>query len=78
MLSFLIRLMTQFEREHGYRPNRLYLNPAHFQQLGAQLAEIHGLAPMARFLGMEIILDAQYLHPRLGWSDLAGIRAAAG
>lgn len=68
MLSFLCRLATEFEREHGYRPNLLYISPHHFQSLRHDLANIQGLGELVRFLGMEIVIESEASHPHLSYS----------
>jgi hypothetical protein len=78
MISFLYRLTSRFEREHGYRPNLIYLNPEHFAALRGDLAEIRGLGELVRFLGMEMIVDPEVRHPRLAWSAGAWPMAVAG
>lgn len=68
MLSFLYRLATQYEQQHGFRPNVLYINPSHFQCLKQALAEIHGLAELTQLLGMEVILTTDACQPHVAWS----------
>ncbi|MBI1421835.1 MAG: hypothetical protein GC149_00125 [Gammaproteobacteria bacterium] len=68
MLSFLCRLATEYEREHGHRPNLLYISPQHFQSLRQDLANIHGLGQLVRFLGMEIVIAPDACHPHLSYS----------
>ncbi len=78
MISFLYQLASKFEREHGYRPNLVYLNPDHFAALRGDLATIRGLGELVRFLGMEMIVDPEVRHPRLAWSAGASTIAVAG
>ena len=68
MLSYLYRLANGFESDHGYRPNVLYLNRHHFSQLRTDLASIRGLGELVQFLGMEIVIDSEVLHPRVAYS----------
>ena len=70
MLSFLFQLANKFEREHGYRPNVLYLNQGHFNSLKESLAEIKNLDALTRFLGMEIVLSNDCNQPHLAWSPV--------
>ena len=70
MLSFIYLLTHEFEQEHGFRPNVLYLNRTHFTQLQGQLAEIHNLGTMSKLLGMEIVLESDLAHPHVGWSTV--------
>ncbi|MGD8484938.1 MAG: hypothetical protein PVF81_08775 [Thioalkalispiraceae bacterium] len=69
MLSFLYRMANMFEREHGFRPNVLYLNHQHFQQLKSQLANIRDLDALNQLLGMEIVLDSELTQPHVAWSS---------
>lgn len=70
MLSFLFKLANNFEREHGYRANVLYLNQGHFQCLKESLAEIKGLDALNKFMGMEIVLMTDAGQPNLAWSPI--------
>ncbi len=75
MLSFLIQIASQFEIEHGYRPNVLYINPQHFKLLQSALSEIKGLDALTQFLGMEIVLSSEPCQPHLAWSPIEWKRA---
>lgn len=68
MLSYLVKLASEFEREHGHRPNLLYMNPRHFQILQAELAGIPGLGQLVQFLGMELVIERDVCHPHLSYS----------
>jgi len=68
MLSFIYQLAHEYETEHGFRPNVLYLNHTHFAELQNQLAEIPDLDRMNQLLGMEIVLDSDLTHPHVSWS----------
>jgi len=70
MLSFLFKLANNFEQEHGYRPNVLYLNQQHFKSLKESLADIKDLDALNRFLGMEIVLSEESSQPHLAWSPI--------
>lgn len=77
MLSFLYHLTHQFELEHGYRPNLLYLNPEHYEYLRLDLAAIEGMDELVHFLGMELILTPEVTHPQVVWSSTGGQNAVA-
>ena len=77
MLSFLYRLMRAFRREHGYGPNVVVMNAAHYRLLQENLAGVHDHAGLGRLLGMEIILSEDCVHPHVGWM-LPAQRANAG
>ncbi len=76
MLSFVYRLMRDFEKEHGIRPNLLYLNPVHMHVLRDQMSSGKLLDEIGCLLGMEIIITREALHPHVAWTQLAGQREA--
>ena len=81
MLSFIYRLLDDFEQEHGYRPNVLYLSPEHCAHLREAFSPGLDMADIRRHLGLEIVLDASLAHPRVAWLNLPGSgwqRQAAG
>ena len=63
MLSHIIRIASQFEREHGRRPTLLTLHPTHFAALCEQLDGTVGLDYFCARLGMNIVLSSETLHP---------------
>lgn len=77
MLSYLYQITRHFERQHGYLPNILYLNPDHFLHLQMDLIDIPNLAGLTQFLGMEIVLSSDYSHPQVAWSTVEWRRAIA-
>lgn len=74
MLSFIYRLIHNFEQEHGFTPNLLYLNPFHLEKLRSQLDEKVGEPDLIRLLGMEIILSHEAVHPHVEWHTHHGHR----
>ena len=68
MISFLCRLASKFETDHGFRPNILYLNPKHYSQLRTDLASIKNLDELVSFLGMEVVLAGDMSHPHVAYS----------
>ena len=77
MTSFIYQLAQEYEQEHGFRPNVLYLNQIHFNELQGQLSEIRNLGAMSRLLGMEIVLDSEIPKPLVCWSSIDWRRAVA-
>lgn len=65
MLSFIYRLAMDFEREHGERPNVLYLNRFHFEHVRAGFADPDDLETMMQVLGMTIMITEDAINPRL-------------
>ena len=77
MLSFLYRLVHDFDRSHGYQPNLLYINQSHFDALRQNLAEISNLAKLSRFLGMDIVISDEATHPHVVWQPKEWKRVSA-
>lgn len=65
MLSYIYRLVRDFEKDHGSRPNLVYLNSQHFTILKGQLAKYVGMDRLVTLLGMEIILSDEATHPHV-------------
>lgn len=76
MLSFIYRLVRDFEKEHDRYPNLLYLNPLHLQSLQEQLELTDQLDDITRLLGMEIVVTAEAVHPHVVWTQLPWQREA--
>ncbi len=68
MLSFLYRLIRNFQREHGFPPNVVYLNAMHYQALRDNLSMLtHDQAE--NFLRLHIVLRPEALHPHMAWQE---------
>ena len=76
MLSFIYRLVKQFESKHGYPPNLLEISPIHFAQLRHSLPMLSQRAEMRRFLGMRIIVSRDAVHPHVAWTRLMTAKTA--
>lgn len=76
MLSFIYRLVRDFEKEHGIHPNLLYLNQVHMQFLREQMNSSNQLDDIVKLLGMEIIITQEVCHPHVAWIKLAWQRKA--
>ena len=70
MLSFLCRIATDFESEHGFRPNVLYINSSHLRRMRDDFAD-SSMTSIRRLLGMEIVVSADAVHPHVGWTQAA-------
>lgn len=64
-LSDIYRLTREFEQEHGYPPNLLYLHPRHLQDLKSQL-QSQNLQDISGLLGLRLVVSADALHPHAG------------
>jgi hypothetical protein len=78
MLSFIYRLVREFEAEHGLRPNVLYLNVDHFHRLRQDFIDPEDIEGIMNRLGMEIVIDKAALHPHLSNIGLPRRAAAVG
>jgi hypothetical protein len=67
MLSFIYRVSQQFESEHGYSPNTLYMNYAHLECLKQQLKIPTDFNSVTDLLGMELIITQESVHPSVAW-----------
>jgi hypothetical protein len=70
MLSFIYGLVRTYRREHGFTPNVLYLNPAHFDSLKASLPNLPTETEIGQALGLAIMIERNCLHPHVAWLAL--------
>ena len=71
MISYILRLIDEFKREHGYQPNLLYLNEFHFNHLKSGFAEDYTLQVMCEVFQMELIVNREVIHPHVAWTHTA-------
>ncbi|WP_455221853.1 hypothetical protein [Kaarinaea lacus] len=71
MLSYIFRLIRDFEKEHGIHPNLLYLNDYHVKHLIDGLAEDFSLQHITELLQLELIINREVLHPHVVWTQTA-------
>ena len=71
MLSFINRLVREFELEHGFRPNLLYLNRFHAEHLKAAFDPDYTMAQILDVLGMELIIENNITQPHVAWTQTA-------
>lgn len=67
MLSYILRLAFDFERNHGFWPNVLYLNTEQYRHWQAEFECSDDFDEVNRRLAMEIIISVDALHPHVGW-----------
>ena len=68
MLSYIYSVAKEFEQEHGFSPNLLYMNYAHLECLKQQLEDPYEFNSLLVFLGMELILTQNINYPSVGWA----------
>ena len=71
MLGFIVRLISSFEKEHGFRPNLLYINRTHCQHLKDAFDERFSFSKISKMLQMEIIIEPEATHPHVAWTQVA-------
>lgn len=77
MLSFIYRLVRDFEVEHGMKPNVLYLNDEHFERLREDFYDPDDIKAIVERLDMELVIDHTAVHPRLARLESSYRRAAS-
>lgn len=71
MISYILRLIHDFKREHGCRPNLLYLNEFHMHHLKMGFSEDFSLQRLCEMLEMELVIDHEVIHPHVAWIQSA-------
>jgi hypothetical protein len=71
MLSYIYRLIRDFEQEHGIHPNLLYLNQFHASHLKQGLDERFSFQAICDLLRLELIIDQDIMHPHVAWTQSA-------
>jgi hypothetical protein len=77
MLSFINGLVFEFERQHGFRPNVVYLSASHLDHLHHDLDVAVVPGGMPRILGMEMVVTSDIVHPHVAWVEQRWSRVAA-
>lgn len=71
MLSFIHRLVRDFELEHGVHPNLLYLNRFHAEHLKTAFDTDYTMSQILEVLGMELIIENDITQPHVAWTQTA-------
>lgn len=71
MLSFIHRLVRDFELEHGVHPNLLYLNRFHAEHLKTSFDEDYTMSQILDVLGMELVIENDITQPHVAWTQTA-------
>ena len=69
MLSYVYQVASQFEMEHGFSPNLIYMNYTHLECLKQEMEDPMDLDSIVQLLGMEIIVHQDVVHPTVSWAD---------
>jgi len=65
MLSYIYRIVREFQKAHHCSPNILYLNKEQFHHLRHSFANPDDIDYMSQQLAMHIIISHDALHPHL-------------
>lgn len=68
MLSYIVRITLDFQKQHGYPPNTLILGRHHFARIHGEYADAD-VADLFERLGVNLLLSEEDSHPRVGWYD---------
>jgi hypothetical protein len=71
MLSFINRLVRDFELEHGVHPNLLYLNRFHAEHLKSSFDTDYTMSQILDVLGMELVIENDITQPHVAWTQTA-------
>ena len=71
MISYLYRLIQQFERQHGIHPNLLYLNEIHAEKLKQDFSDELPYHSITDLLKMELVINKEITHPHVAWTHTA-------
>jgi hypothetical protein len=70
MLSYIYSVAKEFEQEHGFSPNLVYMNYAQLECLKQQLEDPNDFNAILVFLGMELILEQETINPCVAWANV--------
>lgn len=76
MLSYIYRLIRNFENDHGIHPNLLHLNQEHISHLKTAFEETMSLQDILALLEIELIIEFDIMHPHVSWSSIAHEKVA--
>jgi hypothetical protein len=65
MISFVMKLVNDFEEKHGCRPNLLYVNSEHLKRLCEDFDQGTDIQRISEMLEMEIIVSLDAVHPHV-------------
>jgi hypothetical protein len=63
MLSHIVTLMSSYERNHGVRPNVVYMNETHYGYLREELPFVRDHNDVIAILGVDIALNDEAMNP---------------
>lgn len=68
MLSYILRIMQEFEREHGRRPQVICLNPRHMRELLHECPDLFNeKRPIPLGFRVVVLSEKELPHPKAMW-----------
>jgi hypothetical protein len=64
MLSHIVTLLNSYERNHGVRPNLVYMNETHYGYLREELPFVRDHNDVIAILGVDIALNDEAMNPQ--------------
>jgi len=71
MLSYIFRLINQFQPQPGIEPTLIYMNEMHMLELRKALSPDETIQSITDLLGMEMIIHREITHPQVVWVQTA-------
>ena len=68
MLSYIVRITTDFTLEHGYPPNTLVINKSHLKFFQRSFTDVDADNVLEE-LGLSILLVEENGHPTVSWFE---------
>lgn len=65
MLSLIVCLVDDYRKNHGARPNLVYMNEAHYEYLREELPGVRAHEDVVAVLGLDIALSDHAVHPHV-------------
>lgn len=65
MLSLIVSLVDDYKKNHGARPNLVYMNEMHYEYLREELPGVRGHDDVVAVLGLDIALSDHAVHPHV-------------
>lgn len=67
MLSYIYHQINEFQNNHGFLPNVLYLSNEHYRRLLSAFDANMSVVEITRQLQLELIIDSSVVHPHVAW-----------
>lgn len=65
MLSHIVSLVSVYEKDHGLRPNLVYMNETHYGYLREEMPGIWDHNDVVSMLGIDIALSDEAIRPHV-------------